>query len=239
MPPTALPYKPIAGAVPCTGGWLVLPARLLAVTIIPEEPFVVPTLADLVDYRPTFTTMVLDVPIGLPETPVGGYRACDNAARAMLGWPRRVAVPKVPSREALYAPTMDRAMQLEPWLTPLAYRKFHWLREADFEMQPYHQRRIFSATPELSFLGVNSDGPTATSSFWNDGPAERLELLKDRLPGLSALATRTPPPGSTLRQLLNAAALLWTARRIAGKSINRLPVDPEWDDKGRRMEFVR
>jgi len=38
---------------------------------------------------------------------------------------------------------------------------------------------------------------------------------------------------------MDAAGLLWTARRIAGKAITRLPMDREWDDQGRRMEIVR
>lgn len=234
-----LPYKPIAGVVPCAAGWLVQPARLLGVTILPEEPFVLPILADVIDYRPSYTYIVLDVPVGLPEVPFGGYRRCDKAARELLGWPRRVAIPPVPSREALYAPSLDKAMAAEPWLTPLGHRRFRWIREADEEMQPFHQRRVFSASPELSFLLVNADAPTRTSSYWKDGPAERLELLRERLPGLRAIATRTPPKGSSLRHVLNASALLWTARRIAGKAISRLPLDPQWDERGRRMELVR
>ena len=238
MPPP-LPYKPLAGVVPCPGGWLVQPARLFTATIVPEEPFVLESLADVIDYRPSFLYIVVDAPIGLPDRPFGGYRSCDHDARDLLGWPRRVAIPRVPSRDALYAPNMSKAQALEPWLTPLAYRRFRWIREVDTEIQAYHQRRIFSGNPDLSILLVNADQPASTSSFWSDGPAERLALLQDRLPGLRALAMAQPPRGSSLRHLLNAAALLWTARRIAGKAITRLPQDPQWDDQGRRIELVR
>ena len=114
------------------------------------------------------------------------------------------------------------------------------LREIDDEIQPYHQRRIFSAHPELSFLLVNDDRPTASYPFWPEGPAERLRLLKDRLPGLRAITEADrPPTGASLRQVMDAAGLLWTARRIAGKAITRLPIDPEWDSQGRRIELVR
>ena len=163
----------------------------------------------------------------------------DRDARALLGWPRRVTVPPVPSREALYASSMSKARAAEPWLTPLGYRRFRWIKEADIEIQPYHQRRVFSATPELSFLLVNGDAPTRSSSFWKDGPAERLALMQDRLPGIRAITRATPPRGASLRHVLNAAALLWTARRISGKAITRLPIDPQWDDQGRRMELIR
>jgi predicted RNase H-like nuclease len=237
--PNPLPYIPIAGVVPCPGGWLVQPARLIGVTIMPEEPFVLETLIDVVDYRPTYTVLVLGTAIGLPEEPVGGYRTCDLEARAMLGWPRRTMVAPVPSRQALHAGTFAAASELEPWLTPLSYRRFRWLREVDAEIQPYHQRRVFSANPEMSFYLVNSDAPTRSSPFWPEGPAERLRLLQERLPGLRAIVDQKAPKGASLRHVMDAAGLLWTARRISGKAITRIPMDPEWDDQGRRMEIVR
>jgi predicted RNase H-like nuclease len=236
---TALPYKPIAGVVPCPGGWLVQPARLLGVTIVPEEPYVLSSLLDVIDYRPTYSVIVLGIAIGLDEQPNGGFRQCDIEAREMLGWPRRVDIARVPSREALYAPSFAEAVAAEPWLTPLSYRRFRWLREVDAEIQPYHQRRIYSASPELSFYLVHGDEPASTSPFWQDGPAERLKLLAERLPGLKAIADEAPPAGGSLRHVMDAAGLLWTGRRIAGRAITRLPADPQWDEQGRRVELVR
>ena len=238
MPPS-LPFTPLAGVVPCPGGWLVQPARLIGVTLITEEPFVLDTLLDVVDYRPSYSIIVLGAPIGLPETAHDGYRSAEHAARDLLGWPRRTSVPRVPSREALYAPTMDKAVAIEPWITPLAYRRFPWLREIDTEIQPYHQRRVYSALPELSFYLVNGDQPTSSSVYWREGPAERLRLLRERLPGLEAVARARAPRGAGLAHVMDAAGLLWTARRISGKAIARLPEVPEWDEIGRRMEIVR
>jgi len=40
-------------------------------------------------------------------------------------------------------------------------------------------------------------------------------------------------------QLIDAAACLWTTRRIASRAMTRLPEDPEWDETGLRMELVR
>ena len=39
--------------------------------------------------------------------------------------------------------------------------------------------------------------------------------------------------------MYEAAAMLWTARRASGRAIARLPLDPEWDNAGIRMELVR
>lgn len=229
----------MAGVVPCPGGWLVQPARLIGVTLVTEEPFVVDTVLDVIDYRPTFSVIVVGAPIGLPEKPHDGYRNAERAARRLLGWPRRTSVPRVPSRAALYAPSINEAIELEPWITPLAYRRFRWLREIDGEIQPYHQRRVYSALPEMSFYLVNGDRPTGSSVHWREGPAERLRLLNERLPGLEAVARGRAPRGASLAHVMDAAGLLWTARRISGKAIVRLPEEPEWDEMGRRMEIVR
>jgi predicted RNase H-like nuclease len=39
--------------------------------------------------------------------------------------------------------------------------------------------------------------------------------------------------------MLQAGAMLFTARRAAGHAISRMPLDPTWDDEGLRIELVR
>jgi predicted RNase H-like nuclease len=50
---------------------------------------------------------------------------------------------------------------------------------------------------------------------------------------------RVPPPGAGQLHLLQGCALVYTARRAAGRAISRLPMDPTWDEAGMRMELVR
>jgi predicted RNase H-like nuclease len=40
------------------------------------------------------------------------------------------------------------------------------------------------------------------------------------------------------KHLVDAAALLWTARRVFGHAAIRLPREAEWDSEGIRMELV-
>ena len=98
-----MPYKTLGGIVPCPGGWLILPARLAGVTVIVEEPEVVRTLMDVLEYKPKFDAAAIYAPIGFDEDPVGPYRPCDAEAREMVGWPRVVGVKPMPSRAALRA----------------------------------------------------------------------------------------------------------------------------------------
>lgn len=238
MTTRALPYKSIAGVTPCPGGWLVLSARLAGVTVVAEDPFVLPALADVLDWRPRFDAVAINVPVGLHDTPKGPFRPCDEMARAMLGWPRRAAVRPTPSRAALQA-TRVEAAKLEPWLTAADFRRFRWFREADTELQPFHQRSYVSALPDLSFHHLNGDRPLRSSPFQEPGVVERIHLLRDRLPGVERFVTSVPPQGAGRLHVLQASGLLWTARRAAGRAMARVPAEPSWDSTGLRMEWVR
>jgi predicted RNase H-like nuclease len=233
-----LAYKNIAGVTPCPGGWLVLPARLAGITVAAEEAFVLPKLFEVLDFRPTFEAAAINAPMGLHDTPSGQFRPCDREAREYVGWPRVVAISGTPCREAISASNAD-ARRMEPWMTKHDVRRLRWVREAALEMQPYHSRSFFSANPDVSFTAMNGDQPLSTSPYHEDGRLERLELIRERLPGVDEVVTRTPPVGSAGVHLLQAAALLFTARRASGRAISRMPIDPVWDEVGMRMEIVR
>jgi predicted RNase H-like nuclease len=239
MAATKLPYKMLGGIVPCPGGWLIVPARLAGVTVAAEDPVVVATLLDVLEYKPKFEAAAIYAPIGFSDQPEGPYRPCDQEARNYVGWPRIVAVRPTPSRAALNAPTRDAALELEPWLTRDDFRRFKWIREVEREFQPFHQRSFFAAHPDLTFAQLNGDRPLHTSPFHQDGVLERMALIRDKMPGVDEIVTRTPPPGSAQVHLLQATGLLWTARRAAGRAMQRLPLDPDWDSTGMRKELVR
>jgi predicted RNase H-like nuclease len=233
-----LPYKNIAGITPCPGGWLVLPARLAGITVSAEDAFVLRKLLDVLDFRPTFEAAAINAPMGLFDTPSGQYRPCDRDARDYLGWPRMVAINGTPSRAAIDSSNRE-VTEIEPWMTKHDLRRLRWVREAARELQPYHSRSFFSAHPDVSFTAMNSDEPLSTSPYHEDGRLERLQLIRERLPGVDDVVTRTPPDGAGGVHMLQTAALLFTARRAAGRGISRMPLDPMWDDTGIRMEIVR
>jgi len=239
MSATKLPYKILGGIVPCPGGWLILPARLAGVTVVADEPEVVPTLLDVLEYKPKFDAAAIYCPIGFHDSPSAPYRICDDEARAMVGWPRSIAVRPTPSRASLQAGTRAEAQAIEPWLTRDDFRRFRWLREAQREFQPFHQRTFFAAHPDLTYVQLNDDRPLLSSPYQQDGMLERIALIRDKLPGIEEVASRTPPPGSAQVHLVQAIGLLWTARRIAGRAMQRVPLDPDWDTSGMRMELVR
>jgi len=86
---------------------------------------------------------------------------------------------------------------------------------------------------------INGDRPVVSSPYQHDGVLERLTLLRNKLPGVEDIITTSPPAGAAQLHVIQAAALLWTARRASGRAVNRLPMDPNWDSTGLRMELVR
>ena len=236
-----LPYKWLAGITPCPMGWLVVPARLATVTVVVEDPMVMKSLEEVVDFRPKFDAAAINIPLGFPEEPTtdASPGSCEVEAREMVGWPRRVALRPIPSRAALNASTRAEALALEPWLTTDDFRRFRWLRQAANVFQPFHQRSFFSANPELSFTLLNEDRPLRSSPFQEEGVLERMALIRNKLPGTEEIITRVPPAGAGQWHVMNAVGLLWTARRASGRAMNRLPMDPTWDGKGLRIELVR
>lgn len=239
MAPRDLPYKNIAGVTPCPGGWLVLPARLAGVTLSCEGAFVVPTLVDVLDYRPQFDSGAINAPIGLTDQPNGPFRPCDAEAREYVGWPRRVGIGGIPSRLGIYAGSTSATREMEPWMRRADERRLRWLREAEREIQPFHTRTWFSAHPDVSFTAMNGDRPLRTSPYHDDGQLERLDLIERHLPGVAEIIRRTSPSGSALVHVISGGALLWTARRAAAKAISRMPFDPYWDSAGLRTEIIR
>lgn len=239
MVASKLPYKILGGVVPCPGGWLIMPARLAGVTVNVEEPEVVGTLLDVLEYKPKFDAAAIYAPIGFYELPVGPYRPCDAEARELVGWPRVVGVKPMPSRAALRAKTRDEARAIEPWLTNDDFRRFKWWREAERDFQPFHQRSFFAAHPDLSFTNLNGDLPLTTSPHHPEGVLERMQLIRDKMPGTEEVVMRIPPTGAGQLHMMQACALVWTARRAAARAMSRLPMDPNWDDTGMRMEIVR
>ena len=233
------PFKTIAGVTPCPGGWLVLPGRIAGVTVIAEEAFVVKTLAEFLDYRPKFDFAGVNVPFGYPEYPNVKYRRCDKEARGMMGWPHRAGIHPVPSRAALFAKSRKDALAIEPWLTRNDFRHFKWMKEAAQEIQPFHSRSYYSGHPALSFQHMNGDVPLTTSPYHAAGQVERLDLIRAKLPGVEDVVSRVPPEGAGQVHMYEAAAMLWTARRATGRAVSRLPMDPEWDEAGIRVELVR
>ncbi len=228
-----LPYSLVAGVTPCRGGWLVASAKLQGTIFAPEDPARISSFIDVVDQRPAYSTIALNAPVGyLTHTAMGG-RSCDREARALLAR-RGSAVKSAPVRL-----DSERDIDLLPdHLDAISRTLLPRYREVANEMAPFRQRTIYEAHAELSFYQLNGDVPMRWPKHSERGIEERRTVLEARMPGASRIID-ADVPGATLAHLLDAGAILWTARRTFARAAIRIPADPEWDDQGLRMELVR
>ncbi len=188
---------------------------------------------DVVDMRPGYSVIALNAPLGGLEQAARGGRTCDRDARALLG--RRGSAIKsgpihVESREGtdLLADNIDAISRT---LLPR-------YQEVAREMAPFRQRTIYEVNPELSFFQMNDGVPMQWAKHSEKGMEERRDLIELKLPGALRIID-AEVPGATPSHLADAAAILWTGRRIFAKAALRIPSDPEWDEQGLRMEIVR
>ena len=194
----------------------------------------------MLEYKPKFEAAAIYVPIGFSDEPEGPYRPCDAEARDYVGWPRRVAIQPTPSRAALHAKSRERSAGARAVAHP---RRLPPLQVDAVRPSASSSRSTsasyFAAHPDLTFAQLNNDQPLTTSPYHEDGVIERMNLIRDKMPGVEEIVTRMPPPGAAQVHMVQATGLLWTARRAAGRAMQRLPMDPNWDSAGMRMELVR
>jgi predicted RNase H-like nuclease len=210
-------------------------AKVHGTTFAAEDPRVVDTFAEILDERPAFSIIAVNAPIGWVDVSVEGGRSCDRAARALLGPRRGAAVHSAPRRVEADAD----AEVTNAHLDAVSKKLFPRYRELLAEMAPYRQRSVYEVHSELSFYQLNGDAPLRWSKKSQQGAEERRALLEKRIPGVARILdvkiARVP-----YSHLLDVAGFVWTARRIFARAgLERLPLDPEWDESGLRMEIVR
>lgn len=225
-----LPYQVITGAVPCNSGWLTASCKIAGVTMSIEEPMVFPNFAEILDYKPSFAVVGVHAPIGFLDESTPRGRECDQLAREILGPRRGASIRSAPSRALLRGEVPSDVDAV----TGILLRHY---REIATEIAPYRQRTVYSVEPELTFYELNDDKPLQYSKETEYGREERKALLRARIDQVDRIL-ETELPGVRESRLLDAAACMWSARRILAKIGNRIPENPEWDSEGLRMEIL-
>ena len=198
-----------AGVDGCRGQWLAAVADGATVSWR-----LVPSFRELYDDS-ALMVISIDVPIGLPES---GARACDVAARALLG-PRRMSVFAAPVRAVLPCPTYADARAVlasrgGPSMSAQAFGIVRAVRDVDECVGPDDDDRVVETHPELAFLLLSGERELAAKKT-TAGMAARLRALEKWRPDVLAIVERVPV-GVPADDALDALACLWAAERWAG-----------------------
>ncbi|HEU5390604.1 MAG TPA: DUF429 domain-containing protein [Streptosporangiaceae bacterium] len=217
----------VTGVDACRGGWV-------AVSLDGTGPAVVrvrETLAGLLGPGSGIEAAVvtgIDMPLGLLAA---GWREADLAARARLG-PRRSSVFAIPPRAVWEQASYQAAGERCRALTGQGFSIQAWgLRAKLLEADRYRQtcgHPLYEVHPELAFSAM-AGAPLASRKHTAAGRDQRRALLAQAGIALPALV---PAP---VTDTLDAAAVAWSARRIAAGQAVVIPGKPQHDERGNEI----
>ncbi len=232
----------VVGVDGCKGGWLVV-IWDTGKGSLKQSGFT--SLFDVIDAFPD-TFIAVDIPIGLSEL---GDRACDKAARKMLGKPRNSSVFSPPIPSILHHSTQAAASAgsreiIQKGISQQSFGLFKKMREANEAITPELQDWVFEMHPEVSFCAL-ADGPMLNPKRTPAGYDERRDLLNREL-DLAELIPERHQVAALVRQFraqpddyLDATVAAWTAHHVATGTEKRLPVGRvDRAANGLRMEMV-
>lgn len=202
------------------------------------------TLDPILDGLPETACVLVDMPIGL-RARGKKERACDLAARAMLG-PRRSSVFAAPVRPVLKAADYPAALAQSRRLTGRGLSKQSWnivpkIREVDelLKARPALANQLLEAHPEVLFAGL-AGGPMSAKKSTRDGFTERMTILSILHPDAETLvASAFLAYGgfeAARDDVVDAFVLALCARKPT--QLKTLPEEPETDPKGLPMQMV-
>ena len=188
------------------------------------------SLRDLIDWAEPVAAIGVDIPIG--HVPAGRRRA-DIEARLFVG-ARRSSVFAAPPAEALTADSYadaNAALQANgaPMLSRQAWALVPKMMEA--AEVAAEDDRVHEVHPEVSFCALAGEHLRWSKKSWN-GLQRRRRLLADA--GIELPDVMTDVDGVGADDVVDAAAVAWSARRIATGAARTLP-DPPEEDGGRRV----
>lgn len=192
------------------------------------QAYVARGLADVVDRARAdglVAAVGIDIPMGLPDA---GRRAADVLAKAAIG-PLRSAVFITPVRDALLAPDHRAAVAANRRLAGESVSiQAYGLRHRVLEAERYAAAAghpVLEVHPEVVFAELHGAPLTVRKPTWA-GAALRHRLLTDRgivLDGDLGLAGHDV----AVDDVLDAAAVAWTARRYVAGEARSLPDPPQ------------
>ena len=206
---------PVTGPVGPGGPTAPYAAAALACAGHADGPLVVKVaVAATLDCLPLARVTGIDMPLGLLGT---GWRDADLLARQALGR-RGVTVFAIPPRAVWQCSSYAEANRLCRELTGKGFSVQAWgLRRKITEADQFrrraaagsHEVRLHEVHPELSFAAL-AGAPLPDSKHTPAGLAVRRDLL-----ARAGITLPVKIAGAAGNDLLDAAAVAWTARRIA------------------------
>jgi len=215
----------VLGVDACRTGWVGIALDAAGAVVAAYHAATIGPLVAAAECAAPLAAVAVDMPIGLPDE---GLREADRLARAAAG-PRWPSVFMAPVRAALDAEDYRAASAANRRLTGQGLsRQAYALRPKIIDVDRWLRTagpRVVEAHPELSFA-MMAGAPLRTRKTTWSGSGHRRDLLAAE--GVH-LDTDLGEPGDRAGydDVLDAAAVAWTAHRVANGRARALPDPPE------------
>jgi predicted RNase H-like nuclease len=207
----------VAGADSTPGGWSVVfheSGRLRVEKVA--------TLFDIVGFGTKIDIVAVDIPIGLLDAYELGGRACDRAARKLLGL-RRSSVFPAPVRSVLTASTYQDACARSRTSSPSGkkiskqtYAIVSKIEQVDdlLQKRPDLRTVVREVHPEVCFRELVGQ-PMRYPKSKQPGREEREQALHSCFPNFDEVIKAGREKHLPLTDVLDAAVACWSALRLA------------------------
>lgn len=206
-----------------------------------QEFWVAHTFNEILQKTKQFELICVDIPIGLSdgEKP----RECDLAAREILRGKRASSVFPAPIRQCLRVKDYETASKISfersgKKLNRQSFGLLDKILQVDDLMTPALQQRVREIHPEISFWALNEKGPVLQNKKTVPGQAHRHKMLREIFTDMDSILMEAAIYGYAIDDALDALAAAWTAGQTVIGKAETLPLNPEFDSKGLRMEIL-
>lgn len=235
----------VIGVDGCKGGWV---GVSLAASVL--EIRLSSSLEDLLEIFGPFELLLIDMPIGLPETVQEAQMRPEALARKLL--PNKASsVFNVPCRQAVYAPDYAEANRcnrevLGKGLSKQSYYISTKIRELDqllCRTADSLRSKVWESHPELCFARLQPNGqPILEKKSIPEGMAKRFNILKMHEPAIADAAEREIRMDRRLHSIkadvLDALCLAVTARLGMKAGFTCIPEKVIYDRNGLPMQMI-
>ena len=200
-------------------------------------------IADINNYYLKADTVLIDIPVGLPENVVENAVRPDREARDYLPTGRKSSIFPVPCRQAInmenYAEASDENERiLGKKLTSQSYAFAKMVRQVDefLAENKCWQNRLVESHPEVAFQMLNGGNGLQHSKHSEAGIQERIAILQNYgIDPISLFAEFTP---KQYEDVLDALCLAVSAKLGCENGFRTIPENPTCDSRGLKMQMV-
>lgn len=200
-------------------------------------------ISEINNYYLTADAVLIDIPVGLPESATEHTARHDRKARDRLPTGRKSTIFPVPCRQAVYMKNYAEASKenesiLGKKLTSQSHAFSKMIRQVDeFLSENSHcQNSLAESHPEVAFQILNGGKGVQYSKHTEEGITERMAILHshgiDREPHFADFAPKQ------YEDVLDALCLALSAKLGWENGFCTIPENPACDSRGRKMQMI-